>query len=279
MQSPLESTAMAAQIQPDVDPRMESASLSAAAPLRARSEPLMRQPRPLLVSITPVGGRVCSFDCVFCSHRCDQRPRGASWPKPGNVGSAVGSALSRLNTFDSVTITGLGEPTLHPRFPDVVAEIIAQVRRAKVRLPVGLLTNGTQTPNEVVSRTLEQLDEIVVKFDAASRRVNRPSSWVSDRERVVAIGALNEPIVQACFVEGMASNCDPQSITEWIGSVADIRPSAVRICTLRQHSATPNLQPASWVKLREIAELVWDTTAVNTEIHEWIPRSTPEGLA
>ncbi len=108
-----------------------------------RSERSIRAPRTsggpgcsLLVSITPPGGRVCSFDCVFCPHSCDERPRLMRWPKPGDLGSALATALSRPHEFDGITLSGHGEPTLHPRFAAAVAEVLAQARRARSHLPV-----------------------------------------------------------------------------------------------------------------------------------------------
>ncbi len=229
--------------------------------------------RSLLVSITPPGGRVCSFDCVFCPHSCDERPRSMRWPKPGDLGSALATALSRPPELEGITLSGHGEPTLHPRFAAVVAEVLAQARRARSHLPVRILTNGSQAGREVMRRTFEHFDEILVKFDAASDRVNRPNSPCSERERATAISALRNTSLHSCFVEGMSSNCDPESVSDWVQTVKEIRPRAVRIHTVRQPAATQNVRPASQGQLQEIAHRLRDASGIEAEILPWLPRS------
>ncbi len=229
--------------------------------------------RSLLVSITPPGGRVCSFNCVFCPHSCDERQRGARWPKPGDIGSALASALSRPHELDGITLSGHGEPTLHPRFAAVVAEVLAQARRAQLRLPVRILTNASQAGREVMRRTFGHLDEILVKFDAAPDRVNRPNSPCSERERATAISALRNTTLHSCFLEGMPSNCDPGSVSAWVQTVKEILPKAVRIHTLHQSAATQNIRPTSQARLREIADCLRDASGIEAEILPWLRRS------
>ncbi len=229
--------------------------------------------RSLLVSITPPGGRVCSFDCVFCPHSCDERQCGARWPKPGDIGSALASALSRPHELDGITLSGHGEPTLHPRFAAVVAEVLAQALRAQPRLPVRILTNASQAGREVMRRTFGHLDEILVKFDAAPDRVNRPNSPYSERERVAAISALRNTTLHSCFVEGMSSNCDPESVSAWVQTVKEIRPRAVRIHTVHEPAVTQDVRPASEAHLREIAHRLRDASGIEPEILPWLPRS------
>jgi wyosine [tRNA(Phe)-imidazoG37] synthetase (radical SAM superfamily) len=239
----------------------------------ARRAELEGPGRSLLVSITPPGGRVCSFDCVFCPHSCDERQRGARWPNPGDIGSALASALSRPRELDGITISGYGEPTLHPRFAAVVAEVLAQARRTQPRLPLRILTNASQAGREVMRRTFENLDEILVKFDAAPDRVNRPNSSYSERERAAAISALRNTTLHSCFLEGVSSNCDPESVSAWVQTLSEILPQAVRIYTVHQSAATQNLRPAPQGRLREIAHCLRDASGIEAEIVPWLPRS------
>jgi wyosine [tRNA(Phe)-imidazoG37] synthetase (radical SAM superfamily) len=210
---------------------------------------------------------------VFCPHSCDERQRGARWPKPGDIGSALASALSRPHELDGITLSGHGEPTLHPRFAAVVAEVLAQARRAQPRLPVRILTNASQAGREVMRRTFEHLDEILVKFDAAPDRVNRPDSPNSERERVAAISALPDTTLHSCFVEGVSSNCDPESVSAWVQTVKEIRPRAVWIHSVQKPALTHDLRSASQRRLREIAQSLRNACGIDAEILPWLPRS------
>ncbi len=112
-----------------------------------------------------------------------------------------------------------------------------------------------------------------VKFDAASDRVNRPNSPNSERERVTAISALPNTTLHSCFVEGMLSNCDPESVSAWVQTVKEILPRAVRIHTVHQSAATQNIRPASQGRLREIAHFLRDESGIEADILPWLPRS------
>ena len=162
---------------------------------------------------------------------------------------------------------------LHPRFAAVVAEVLSQARRAQRRLPVRILTNASQAGREVMRRTLEHLDEIHVKFDAAPDRVNRPKSANSGRERVTAISALPNTTIRSCFVEGTSSNCDPESVSAWVQTVKEIRPRAVRIHSVQKPAVTQDLRPASQRRLREIAQCLKNACGIDADILPWLPRS------
>ncbi len=155
----------------------------------------------------------------------------------------------------------------------MVAEVLAQARRAQLRLPVRILTNASQAGRELTRRTFEHLDEILVKFDAAPDRVNRPNSPNSERERVAAISALRNTTLHSCFVEGMSSNCDPESVSAWVQTVKEIRPRAVRIHTVHEPAVTQDVRPASQGHLREIAHRLRDASGIDPEILPWLPRS------
>ena len=168
---------------------------------------------------------------------------------------------------------------LHPRFAAVVAEVLAQARRARLRLPVRILTNASLAGRVVMRRTLEHLDEILVKLDAAPDRVNRPNSPHSGRERVTAISALPDTTIRSCFVEGTSSNCDPESVSAWVQTVKEIRPRSVRIHSVPKPAVTHDLRPASQRRLKEIAQCLKSACGIDAEIFPWLPRSVtpPEG--
>ena len=200
--------------------------------------------RSLGVNISPPGCRVCSFDCVYCEFgREARRDRSVRWPTPGEFGSALESRLDQVGELDSVTISGYGEPTLHPRFAAVVAEIVSELGRRRPALGVRILTNGSQAVRESIRRALDLLDERIVKLDASMEAVCRPQSGQLLGRSVVGMCLLRDVTLQCCFIHGSISNTDDRSVSDWIDVVRVVKPRAVQIYTINRRPADSEIRP------------------------------------
>jgi len=241
---------------------------------RARPEGVIYGPvvsrrlgRSLGVNLTPAGGRVCSFDCVYCELAGGRvASRGAQWPTPEEVTHALADQLPRAGPLDSITISGAGEPTLHPRFAAVVETLVAEARRARPGVPVRILTNGERGFRGDVRRALDQLDERIVKLDAAAARVNRPITAAPFGMLVASLCMLRDVTLQSCFVDGAISNSDDESAPEWAGVVGKIRPRTVEIYTINRPPRAGDVRPVSAARLEEIACLLRARTGIEARV-------------
>ena len=222
--------------------------------------------RSLGLNLTPPGCRVCSFECVYCEFGRESGARGACWPTPSAVRSAISTALHDSGALDAVTISGHGEPTLHPRFPEVVAEVVAEIRRSLRGLPLCVLTNGSTVTRQSVRRALDGVDRCIVTFDAAPERVDRPHAGISLADRIEAMRALRAVTLQSCFIEGVVSNCDLESIEAWADAVRRIQPASVQIYTIDRQPADAGVRPADSGALEEIACLLRDRTGIEAAV-------------
>jgi wyosine [tRNA(Phe)-imidazoG37] synthetase (radical SAM superfamily) len=223
--------------------------------------------RSLGVNITPPGCRVCPLDCVYCEFGGEEkRDRGARWPAPGEIGSAIANRLDRVGELDSVTISGYGEPTAHPRFGAVVAEIVSQVGRQRPALGVRILTNGSQTARESVRRALDLLDERIVKLDASMEAVCRPRSSQMLGRSVAGMCQLSDVTLQCCFIHGSVSNTDDSSVSDWVDTVRVVRPRAVQIYTINHRPADGEIRPVSKDQLEEIACRLRSKTGIDADV-------------
>ena len=89
-----------------------------------------RHTRSLGINLSPLRGKLCSFDCVYCHYgrterlTLDPSPFIADLPTVDEVLEAVGFALTGPLQFDVLTFSGNGEPTLHPDFPEIVDGVL-----------------------------------------------------------------------------------------------------------------------------------------------------------
>src|SRR5688572_24213686 len=116
------------------------------------------------VNILPFGVKVCAFNCNYCHcgwtfDLADETTLASwTWPAPAEVAEGLERRLKELaaagTKVDAITISGNGEPTLHPDFPRVVEDILASRDRVAKGVPVHILTNGAQLAKPGVAEAL-----------------------------------------------------------------------------------------------------------------------------
>lgn len=218
------------------------------------------------VNLTPAGARVCSSDCVYCDVG-SAMPTGGGlrWRTPGAIGSALTSALYRSGPVDQVVILGRGEPTLHPHFCAVMAEVVAAARRSSSRPELRIFTNGARAIRGDVRRALNLLDARVVRLDAAPEPINRPAARYPRDLMACGLGLLKDVDVHSCFVDGPVSNLDEQSVRQWMNQIAELKPRFVEIYTIPRNVSECGARPVSTEQLEATAEALRERARV--EVH------------
>jgi wyosine [tRNA(Phe)-imidazoG37] synthetase (radical SAM superfamily) len=219
--------------------------------------------RSLHVNLMPTGERRCTFDCVYCPFPRGSGERWAPWPRPGDVGSAVANALNAHPGVESITISGSGEPTLHPHFGGVLAEVLSG-RRGWPDLPVRVVTNGTTCLEPGVRRLLEFADERIVRVDAGGARVSRGSTPAE--AIAAALRELPDFSVESIFVEGPEGNTRVRDVEEWIARLAELHPRRVYVTTIAGPPPDPTVRIAGPTTLERIAEQVRRRTGLDTSL-------------
>jgi wyosine [tRNA(Phe)-imidazoG37] synthetase (radical SAM superfamily) len=214
--------------------------------------------RSLHVNVVPISGH-CTLDCVYCPFPRSKEFR--IWRPPGDVGSAVMNALHRAPEVDSITVSGPGEPTLHPRFGQVIADVLS-ARRVRPGLPVRIVTNGTTASEPLVRRWLECADERLVRVDAGGERISRPKHPTSPESIAAALGQLSDFSVESVFVDGPGGNTNQFDVEEWIERLAALHPKHVTVTTLAEPALDPDLHRLDAASLERIAARLRDRTGI-----------------
>jgi len=230
--------------------------------------------RSLGVDPLPPPYRVCTYDCVYCAFRhLPPGLRGTRWPTPGEVGSALANALPEAGQLDSITLSGHGEPTLHPRFGSLVAEVLSAARHARPGVPVRIVTNGSMVCHEDVRRALDLLDERIVKLDAGAERVCRPDACHPLGAVIAALPRLRDMTIQSCFIEGVVENTDADSVQEWVDLIGELQPQAVQIYTPSWLGGEADVVPAPGWRLDEIAAQLEEQSGIHPSVYNEISQS------
>jgi len=179
---------------------------------------------------------------------------------------------------DYATFSGVGEPTLARNLGEAIG-----IAKAKLGLPVAVLTNSSLVPADEVRRELAQADVVVAKVDAPDeetfRAINRPFVRYSLNEILKGIKRFRADYrgklaLQMMFVEAN-KNC-----AEDMARIArELSPDEVQINTPLRLCAVQPLSPREIAAIREkfsdIKGVVTVYEAARTEVK---PLSTDETL-
>ena len=208
------------------------------------------------LNLIPLHSKLCTFDCPYCEcGRNTPKAAGSRWPSPDLVADALRKTLERLGAPpDYVTFAGNGEPTMHPRFPQVVARVL-EVRDALApRAKVCAMSNGLSAGRPAIRAALDRLDERLMKLDPGP--VAEVSGVTYDRARVIEdLRGLVDVTVQAMVVQGPGySGASDDAIEEWLRALARLQPKAVQVYSLARPPADARVTRVARARLEEIAE-------------------------
>jgi wyosine [tRNA(Phe)-imidazoG37] synthetase (radical SAM superfamily) len=235
-------------------------------PVRSR-----RLGRSLGINLTPAHIKLCSFNCTYCQYGwSDQSQRSANpsmenWPAPAAVAKAVASALKSIRAqgdhIDRLTLAGHGEPTMHPKFKEVVHAIKKVRDDMAPGVPLTVLSNASTLERNDVRAALADLDERYMKLDAGDsaslRAVN--GTVISFDQILKGLTMVPNIVVQAMFVKdrtGRIDNTGDLTIIRWTEALKKLKPQSVHIYTIDRTPAFPYLQPVPAARLREIQQRV-----------------------
>ena len=211
--------------------------------------------RSLGINVLPAGRKVCNFDCRYCQYGwTDPRVLAAmgegGYPAVRDVVDAVEAALEGLPEAPHyITFSGNGEPTLHPRFGEIVDGVNEARNRLAPLARTAILSNSSRVMDPGVREALGRLDARIMKLDAGTEsgfaRYNRPAAGIALEAIVEGLRALADIQIQALFTGGPAGNLNDAEIEAWLGRVARIRPRLVQLYTLDREPPDRYLLPAT----------------------------------
>lgn len=189
------------------------------------------------INLLPANRKLCSFDCAYCQYgsakptRLTEEQQGL--PSAESVLQKVSEAIGQRPLPDYLTFSGNGEPTLHPDFPRIVAE----VRRLRDRLcpdvKLAMLSNSSQISRPEIRRAVEQLDYPIMKLDAGDpttfAQLNRPASAIQFENILAGLRAMPRLILQSMMIAGPVQNVEGEAHEAWLTTIAELSPEQVQI--------------------------------------------------
>lgn len=210
------------------------------------------------IDLLPPRSKLCELDCPYCDcgFTTPRAPRDR-WPSPDEVGQALRRTLERSATApDWITLSGRGEPTLHPRFAVAVDRVLAARDALAPAVRVAILSNGIAARVPSIRDALRRLDARIMKLDPGpAERVN---GAVVDAEPIArSYQALAPMTVQAMVVRGPAwDGSSDASLAAWLPLVVLAQPQAVQLTTVSRPPADSKVTNVPRERLQRMAAAI-----------------------
>lgn len=223
------------------------------------------------INLLPADGKMCSFDCVYCECGLnnDFRPH-APMPTREAVREGLKQKLEELAaqgvTPNVLTFAGNGEPTLHPRFAEIIDDTLALRDQYFPQAKVSVLSNATRIGRKSVFDALCKVDNNILKLDTVNpayiRLVDCPNGRYDVQkvmERLKAFGG--RCMIQTMFLKGQVggkdvNNTGDEYVMPWLQAVEAIRPSLTMIYTIDRQTPYQSLEKATPDELDRIGKLL-----------------------
>lgn len=225
------------------------------------------------INLLPGDGKVCTFDCIYCEcgFNADHKPH-SRFPSREEVATALENKLREMQTEgampDVLTFAGNGEPTIHPRFGDIIDDTIALRDRYCPGAKVSVLSNSTQIMKPEVFEALMKVDNNILKLDTIDpdyiNIVDRPTGQYDIDTIIERMKAFNgKVVVQTMFLKGSVDGKDINNtgdyyVKPWIEAVKQIKPREVMIYTIDRETPMQGLLKASKEELDRIVAMLED---------------------
>ena len=230
------------------------------------------------VNLSPLDGKVCTFDCLYCEAGFNaQGPGTTGLPSRQSVAAQLEEKLHTLLTegspLDVITFSGNGEPTVHPEFASIIDDTLRLRDKYFPRVKVSVLTNSTRIDRPEVAEALKRVDNNILKLDSAvtatMRRLDRPSSPSFSSESVIELLCQfsHTGIIQTMIVRGSGvDNTTDAEISALIDAYRIISPREVMLYTIDRKTPDEHLQRVDRSTLERIAQRITDTTGIAVQV-------------
>ena len=207
--------------------------------------------------------KVCGMNCPHCGYgettlRLAQIKRDLLPVSSQEVSETLRAELVRRELsgtpWSRILISGRGEPTLSPQFPETLNMILQARQDIAPKTNIEVLTNGERLSDREIVNSLRRVDRVWIKLDVGTelglRRYSQPLSRVTLEILLSNARKLERVSVLSTFVGGRGGNI--HEFEEWLESVSLLSPQQVIITNGRLRA--PSLEKSTKSDLVELTE-------------------------
>jgi wyosine [tRNA(Phe)-imidazoG37] synthetase (radical SAM superfamily) len=195
-------------------------------------------------------------------------PPSSAFFSTGDVVKAIEVALNINPRVDYLTLSGNGEPTLHPDFPEIIKEVSALRDLIRPDIKIAVFSNSSMLENELIRESLRLVDLPILKLDAGDeeifQKIDQPATQIHLETIVAMLALMKQVVIQSMFINGNISNCRGKPYENLLKVVQRIKPRSIQVYTTDRQIPKFNLTKVTPQKLIAIAEDIKTQTGTDT---------------
>lgn len=219
------------------------------------------------INLLPTRRKVCNYDCKYCQF--PRTPAGQDWRAEGEqllrgrdlldeIEIGIRARLDAGRHFESITLSGNGDPSVHPELEAVARHLRALIKRWQLACRLSIFTNAMRFDEPDFLRALEHFDERFIKLDAGDddtlRLVDQPRREVSLGAFVEALAQVRGGVTfQTMLVAGEVSNVRSVASASFAALVRRAGARAVQLYTIDKRPAYRGVLPLTKEALDAVA--------------------------
>lgn len=193
--------------------------------------PSWRLGRSLGIDAVSTRGKTCSFDCIYCQlgptvHPLTERRRFVTPDALRQQLAAIGNLA-----IDTVSFSGVAEPTLAVN----LGELVAVVQDVITRHRVAILTNASLIWRQEVQTDLRHFDIVVAKVDAPTQElfqaINRPVGGIPLSQIIGGIREFRDGFAGKLALQMMFVKANRDQASQMAALARTMRPDEVQLNT------------------------------------------------
>ncbi len=224
------------------------------------------------INLLPTDNKYCNFNCIYCECGWTEKKPGKKivLPKRDNYREKLEKKLQELqgtvNEPDSITFAGNGEPTIHPKFAEIIDDTIAARDKYAPKAIISILSNASMLHKQNIVEALKKTDQPILKLDSAIAdtfdAINQAQGSLTLEKIMDGLLSFDgKLIIQTLFLRGNYNgkhidNTTEKEITEWIKAIKKINPDHVMIYPIDRGTPAKDLEKISESELNAIGERV-----------------------
>jgi len=195
------------------------------------------------INLLPTKGKLCNFDCIYCECGWNRDGReDTKIPTAKMVREALEEYLSSMmlkgESFDAITFSGDGEPTLNPDFPQIIDDTLTLRDIYFPEVKVCVLSNATRLSDPKIFDALCRVDEAMMKIDAPTnelaQKINMPYKGYDVQQVLENLKRFkgNFTLQTMMLDSGDFSSASVEVNRAWMDIVRELKPRKIAVYTI-----------------------------------------------
>ena len=224
------------------------------------------------INLLPTDNKYCNFNCIYCECGWTNSSKGLKivLPKRDNYKERLEEKLKSLqgtvNEPDAITFAGNGEPTIHPKFAEIIEDTIKARDSYAPKAAISILSNATMLHKPSVAEALKKVDKNILKLDSgiedSFNKINQATGGITFDKIVKGLLSFDgRIIIQTLLFKGeyngnYIDNTTDEEIQAWLKIVKEINPEYVMLYPIDRGTPAKNLEKIPTDELERIAEKI-----------------------